>query len=59
MNDCEDSNDPIGYFIKMGRFDITLEGFRKNSVSHGKTCTDSKKVLFQIEIPISLIPSLI
>jgi hypothetical protein len=30
----------IGHFIKMGRFDKTLEGFRKDSVSHGKTCAD-------------------
>jgi hypothetical protein len=49
----------IGYFIKMGRFDKTLEGFRKDSMSHGKTCVDISKVLFQMQIPISLIPSLI
>jgi hypothetical protein len=31
---------PIGDFIKMGRFDKTLEGFRKDYVSHEKTCAD-------------------
>jgi hypothetical protein len=30
----------LGQFIKMGRFDKTVEGFRKASVSHGKTCAD-------------------
>jgi hypothetical protein len=34
--------DPIllGHFIKMGKFDKTLEGIRKDSVSHRKTCAD-------------------
>jgi hypothetical protein len=34
--------DPIllNHFIKMGRFDKTLEGFRRDSMSHGKTCAD-------------------
>jgi hypothetical protein len=30
----------IGHFIKMGRFDKTLEGFRKDPMSHGKTYAD-------------------
>jgi hypothetical protein len=30
----------LGYFIKMARFDKTLEEFRKDSVSHGKTWID-------------------
>jgi hypothetical protein len=34
--------DPIllGHFIKVDGFDRTLEGFRKDSVSDGKTCAD-------------------
>jgi hypothetical protein len=32
--------DRLGYFIKMGRFDKTLEGFGQDFVSHGKTCAD-------------------
>jgi hypothetical protein len=30
----------LGHFIKMSRFDKTLEGLRKDSVLHGKTCPD-------------------
>jgi hypothetical protein len=33
----------FGYFIKMDRFDKTLDGFRKDSMSHRKTCADIKK----------------
>jgi hypothetical protein len=32
--------DKVEHFIKMGRFDKTFEGFRKDSVLSGKICTD-------------------